>query len=127
MPEYEHDYDKIHRELMALSDKVQNGELADDVSNREFREAISSLKKNYLELHEDSLEIKKIVSSVDREQAIQTEKNTNIFYQLGQLEKRIEELEKSKDQSSEKTRELIEKIFMLIIGGLVTYVFSKFS
>ena len=118
------DYDRIRRELLALSDRVQNGELANDTSTREIRHTMESLKRYYSELSEDRNEQEAIISSVDREQAIQVEKNTNIFYQLGQLEKRISELERAKDESSEKTKDMIEKIMMLVIGGLVTYVFS---
>ena len=118
------DYDRIRRELLALSDRVQNGELANDSSTREIRHTMESLKRYYSELSEDRNEQEAIISSVDREQAIQVEKNTNIFYQLGQLEKRISELERTKDESSEKTKDMIEKIMMLVIGGLVTYVFS---
>lgn len=118
------DYDRIRRELLALSDRVQNGELANDTSTREIRHTMESLKRYYSELSEDRNEQEAIISSVDREQAIQVEKNTNIFYQLGQLEKRISELERTKDESSEKTKDMIEKIMMLVIGGLVTYVFS---
>lgn len=118
------DYDRIRRELLALADRVQNGELANDASTREIRHTMESLKRYYSELSEDRNEQEAIISSVDREQAIQVEKNTNIFYQLGQLEKRISELERTKDESSEKTKDMIEKIMMLVIGGLVTYVFS---
>lgn len=118
------DYDRIRRELLALADRVQNGELANDTSTREIRQTMESLKRYYSELSEDRNEQEAIISSVDREQAIQVEKNTNIFYQLGQLEKRISELERTKDESSEKTKDMIEKIMMLVIGGLVTYVFS---
>lgn len=118
------DYDRIRRELLALSDRVQNGELANDTSTSEIRHTMESLKRYYSELSEDRNEQEAIISSVDREQAIQVEKNTNIFYQLGQLEKRISELERTKDESSEKTKDMIEKIMMLVIGGLVTYVFS---
>lgn len=118
------DYDRIRRELLALADRVQNGELANDTSTREIRHTMESLKRYYSELNEDRNEQEAIISSVDREQAIQVEKNTNIFYQLGQLEKRISELERTKDESSEKTKDMIEKIMMLVIGGLVTYVFS---
>ena len=52
------------------------------------------------------------------------EKNSNIFYQLEQLERRLEELERTSEKSSDNTRQFVEKIVMLIIGGLVTWLFN---
>lgn len=124
MTELNHDYDKIRKELLELADKVQNGELANDKSNRELRGALESLRKLYDAMYEDAKQSKVLISSVDREQAIQLEKNSNIFYQLGQLERRIEELEEGQDKASQKNLDMIEKVFMLFIGGFVTYLFS---
>lgn len=124
MQETNEDYERIRKELLELADRVQNGELATSASNDDFKRTIESLQRYYDILNEGKRESEAIIASVDREQAIQVEKNTNIFYQLGQLEKRITELERNKDESSEKTKDMIEKIMMLVIGGLVTYVFS---
>lgn len=127
MAETKHDYDRIRKELSQLAERIQNGEFANDKSNRELKDAIDTLKRLYDELYEDGRQSKVLITSVDREQAIQVEKNANIFYQLGQLERRLEELEDQKDKSSEKNRDLIEKIFMLILGGAVTYIFSMLN
>ena len=124
MQEKVEDYERIRQELLELADRVQNGELTSNAKNDDFKKTIESLQRYYDILSEDKRESEAIIASVDREQAIQVEKNTNIFYQLGQLEKRITELERNKDVSSEKTKDMIEKIMMLVIGGLVTYVFS---
>lgn len=124
MQESNEDYEKIRKELLELADKVQNGELNNSANNDDLKDTIESLKHYYDILNEGKRESEAIISSIDREQAIQVEKNSNIFYQLGQLEKRITELERTKDESSEKTKDMIEKIMMLVIGGLVTYVFS---
>lgn len=124
MGEYNQEYHDIRRKLDELSDKVQSGAFSSVESKRVTGESIEALKKVYDEVMSLNRETRTVVSSLDKEQGIQTERNTNIFYQLGQLEKRVEELERNEGKSSDNMRGLIEKVFMVVIGGLITYVFS---
>lgn len=118
----------IYRRLRELEEKIQSGELSKDNTYKSINEAIKELKSVYAELEKregvSKRELNGIITVLDKDMAIQAEKQSNVFYQLGQLEKRIEELEKNDDKSSENLRGLVEKIFMVIIGALVTYVFS---
>lgn len=124
MGEHNEEYFEIRRRLDELSNKVQSGELSSKDAKTETRESIDSLKKIYEDVMSLNTDTRNVISSLDKEQAIQSEKNTHIFYQLGQLEKRVEELERHDDKSSDNMRGLIEKVFMAVIGGLVAYVFS---
>ena len=81
MQEKVEDYERIRQELLELADRVQNGELTSNAKNDDFKKTIESLQRYYDILSEDKRESEAIIASVDKEQAIQVEKNTNIFYQ----------------------------------------------
>lgn len=118
----------IYRRLRGLEEKIQSGELAKDDTYKTILETIRELKDAYAELeksgdstHRDMINS---ITVLDKDMAIQAEKQSNVFYQLSQLEKRIEVLENKGDKTNDNLRGLLEKVFMAIIGGLVTYVFS---
>lgn len=93
-----------------LEDKVQTGELTRKTDNEELTKAIKELRD--------------IVVALDKDSALQSEKQSHIFYQIGQLEKGVEALRQTNQKEDEGKKDLVEKVFMIILGAVVTYVFS---
>lgn len=98
------------------------------------QELIHKLKhiEHVLQSHDNNMgslmevveELKEIVQELDKVMAIQSEKQSHLFYRVEQLQKEIEMLEKSGEKTNDRQRDLVEKALMAFIGGLITYVFS---
>ena len=123
MSEYDR-FEEIHKELVELSSKFQKDSSGSDRYYNEVKSDIETLKRLYGEIGELQRIHTTSITALDKDVSIQGEKNSNIFYQLEQLERRLEELERSSEKSSDNTRQFVEKIVMLIIGGLVTWLFN---
>lgn len=123
MSEYDR-FEEIHKELVELSSKFQKDSSGSDRYYNEVKSDIETLKRLYGEIGELQRTHTTYITALDKDTSIQEEKNSNIFYQLEQLERRLEELERSSEKDSDNTRQFVEKIVMLIIGGLVTWLFN---
>ena len=123
MSEYDR-FEEIHKELVELSSKFQKDSSGNDRYYNEVKSDIETLKRLYGEIGELQRTHTTSITALDKDTSIQEEKNSNIFYQLEQLERRLEELERSSEKDSDNTRQFVEKIVMLIIGGLVTWLFN---
>lgn len=123
MSEYDR-FEEIHKELVELSSKFQKDSSGSDRYYNEVKSDIETLKRLYGEIGELQRTHTTSITALDKDTAIQEEKNSNIFYQLEQLERRLEELERTSEKNSDNTRQFVEKIVMLIIGGLVTWLFN---
>ena len=114
-------YLEIQVQLRALEARIQSEEL----SYRELTKIVEDLRKLTVDIQQQTEKSEdaygEIIASVDKDLAVTSEKLSNVFYQLGQLDKRITALEDYKAKSSDNIRSSIEKIFMAILGGLVTY------
>ena len=114
-------YLEIQAQLRALEAQIQSEEL----SYRELAKIVEDLRKLTVDIQQQTDKSEdasgEIIASVDKDLAVTSEKLSNVFYQLGQLDKRITALEDYKAKSSDNIRSSIEKIFMAILGGLVTY------
>ena len=114
-------YLEIQAQLRALEARIQSEEL----SYRELAKIVEDLRKLTVAIQQQTDKSEdaygEIIASVDKDLAVTSEKLSNVFYQLGQLDKRITALEDYKAKSSDNIRSSIEKIFMAILGGLVTY------
>ena len=114
-------YLEIQAQLRALEARIQSEEL----SYRELAKIVEDLRKLTVDIQQQTDKSEdaygEIIASVDEDLAVTSEKLSNVFYQLGQLDKRITALEDYKAKSSDNIRSSIEKIFMAILGGLVTY------
>ena len=114
-------YLEIQVQLRALEAQIQSEEL----SYRELAKIVEDLRKLTVDIQQQTEKSEdaygEIIASVDKDLAVTSEKLSNVFYQLGQLDKRITALEDYKAKSSDNIRSSIEKIFMAILGGLVTY------
>lgn len=114
-------YLEIQAQLRALEARIQSEEL----SYRELAKIVEDLRKLTVDIQQQTEKSEdaygEIIASVDKDLAVTSEKLSNVFYQLGQLDKRITALEDYKAKSSDNIRSSLEKIFMAILGGLVTY------
>lgn len=123
MSEYDR-FEEIHKELVELSSKFQKDSSGNDRYYNEVKSDIETLKRLYGEIGELQRTHTTSITALDKDISIQEQKNSNIFYQLEQLERRLEELERTSEKNSDNTRQFVEKIVMLIIGGLVTWLFN---
>lgn len=123
MSEYDR-FEEIHKELVELSSKFQKDSSGSDRYYNEVKSDIETLKRLYGEIGELQRTHTTSITALDKDISIQEQKNSNIFYQLEQLERRLEELERTSEKNSDNTRQFVEKIVMLIIGGLVTWLFN---
>ncbi len=69
-------------------------------------------------------ELRAVVQDLDKNMAIQSEKQSHLYYRVEQLQKEIEVLEASGEKINNRQRDLIEKALMAFLGGLITYIFS---
>lgn len=120
-------YADLHKQLLSLADTVQDSERDNKDYQKQLAKSIEEIKNIQQRLEKDQENNNRIAATLDKDQAIQGEKNSNIFYQLEQLEKRISELETTIQKNDDYTKKFIEKIVLLIIGSLIPWVFSMFT
>ena len=105
-----------------------------DFVSYEEKDVIQKLKKieAALQDHENGTsqlmqvieELKNVVKDLDKDMAIQSEKQSHLFYRIEQLKKELEEFEQTGEKSDTRQRDLIEKALIAFLGGLITYIFS---
>lgn len=69
-------------------------------------------------------DLKSIVQALDKDAAIQAEKQSHLFYRIEQLQRELETLEGRGEKGTDRQRDLVEKALMALLGGLLTYIFS---
>lgn len=69
-------------------------------------------------------DLKKVVQDLDKDNAIQAEKQSHMFYRIEQLQRELETIEGRGERGSDRQRDLVEKALMAVLGGLITYIFS---
>lgn len=69
-------------------------------------------------------DLKDVVRFIDKELAIHAEKQSHLFYRIEQIQKEVEAVGGKGDKTSEKHRDLLENALMVILGGVITYLFS---
>ena len=86
-------YLEIQAQLRALEARIQSEEL----SYRELAKIVEDLRKLTVDIQQQTEKSEdaygEIIASVDKDLAVTSEKLSNVFYQLGQLDKRILALE----------------------------------
>jgi chromosome segregation ATPase len=100
----------------------QNSELIQKL--REIENTIQDQETDTVELKGVVNELKSIVQSLDKDMAIQLEKQSHLSYRVEQLQREIELLEEKGVKSGDRQRALVENALMAFLGGLITYVFS---
>jgi chromosome segregation ATPase len=100
----------------------QNDELIQKL--RQIEDALQDHETDAKELKSMVGELRKIVQVLDKDMAIQLEKQSHLFYRVEQLQRELELLEAKGVKSSDKQRAFIESALLAFLGGLITYVFS---
>lgn len=103
----------------------QNSELTQKLKSLEA--LVQSQETDTMELKVVVNELRAIVQSLDKDFAIQLEKQSHLFYRVEQLNKELELLEAKGVKDSDKQRTLVENALMAFLGGLITYLFSLIS
>jgi chromosome segregation ATPase len=97
---------ELIQKLIAIEDKLQDHET------------------DALELKSVVNELRAIVQSLDKDMAIQLEKQSHLVYRVEQLQREIELIEAEGVKSNDKRRAFVENAIMAVLGGLITYAFS---
>lgn len=72
-------------------------------------------------------ELKSIVTTLDKELAVNVERQTPIYIQLESLDEKVKELAESTKDKDDKKSERVEKVLLLVLGAIVSFVFNKFT
>ena len=99
--------------LQRLEDRLQHGELTKE-----------GIKQDNQELNNALQELKGIVNSLYKRFAVYEEKYGHLSYQITKLEETIDALENVNDRESDHKRDIVENIFMVVLGAVVTYLFG---
>lgn len=99
-----------------------NTELLDKL--KDIESALQNNSGDTAELKAVVHELKNVVQSLDKELAIQSEKQSHLFFRIEQLQSEINLLEDKDDKASDRHRQLIENALMAVLGGVISYVFG---
>ena len=69
-------------------------------------------------------ELREVIASLDKDMAIQSEKQSHLFFRIEQIQKEVQSLEGKGEKTNEKHRDLLENALMVLLGGVITYRFS---
>lgn len=96
-----------------IKDKIQDGSYID--------------KNTYKELENEVGELRKMVVSLDKEVAVNSEKQSSIYIQLDRLDEKIKELTNNTVVKDTRKKDTTEKVLLLVLGSIITFIFNKFS
>lgn len=91
---------------------------------QEIETVLQDQENSAAELKDVIDELKGIVQNLDKDMAIQAEKQSHLLFRIEQLQRELQVLESRSEKGSDKQRALIENVLMAVIGGLITYIFS---
>lgn len=83
--------------------------------------------ETFKKLEEEVDELKEIVATLDKELAVNVERQTPIYIQLERLDEKVKELAESTKDKDDKKSERVEKVLLLVLGAIVSFVFNKFT
>lgn len=69
-------------------------------------------------------ELKGIVQNLDKDMAIQAEKQAHLLFRIEQLQREVQVLETKSEKGTDKQRQLVENALMAVLGGLIAYIFK---
>lgn len=119
---------ELYNEIKNLEQRINKGEQTTDRSIEDLKNTVEELQKLTKEIQDVDIanhtKLNENFVAIDKEISVQGEKLANIYHQLGQIERRVKDLEKDDDRAVERSRSIIDRIVIAIIGGLVTYIFG---
>lgn len=84
-------------------------------------------KDTYNSLDKDVERLKSIIHDLDKDLAVNSEKQSAIYVQLDRLDEKIEELKKNTKSKDDKKKDTTEKVLLLVLGAILSFVFNKFT
>lgn len=107
------DINNLILRLQILEEKLQRGELT-----------VDDIKTTSKELGTSIQELRGIINSIDTRLSIEEKEYEHLSSQITKLEKTIQALEDVNSKESDHKRDIVENIFMVVIGAVVTYLFG---
>uniref|UniRef100_A0AAU8GRX9 Hemolysin n=1 Tax=Mammaliicoccus phage MSShimriz1 TaxID=3230127 RepID=A0AAU8GRX9_9VIRU len=84
-------------------------------------------RETYKSLDEDVERLKSIIHDLDKDLAVNSEKQSAIYIQLDRLDEKIDELKKNTKSKDDKKKDTTEKVLLLVLGAILSFVFNKFT
>ena len=84
-------------------------------------------KDTYNSLDKDVERLKSIIHDLDKDLAVNSEKQSAIYVQLDRLDDKIEELKNNTKSKYDKKKDTTEKVLLLVLGAILSFVFNKFT
>lgn len=84
-------------------------------------------KDTYNSLDKDVERLKSIIHDLDKDLAVNSEKQSAIYVQLDRLDDKIEELKNNTKSKDDKKKDTTEKVLLLVLGAILSFVFNKFT
>lgn len=76
------------------------------------------------EMNEVVKELEDIVHELDKSVALNGEKQSQLAYKIEVLNQKLSAVEMRGEKGSDKQRALVENALMVVLGGLLSYIFS---
>lgn len=104
-------YDDLSQKVEDLKKQIQDKGYIDNATFKELNDRVNILSD--------------FVKDLDKDMAIKQEKQAQIYIQIDRLNELIKEMKTSTTTKEDKKKDTIEKVLLLIIGGVISFVFNK--
>ncbi|AAX92258.1 hypothetical protein QCF18_09715 [Staphylococcus aureus] len=81
----------------------------------------------FKDLEVEVAELRKMIVSIDKDVAVNSEKQSAIYVQLERLDEKISELAESTKTKDTEKKDTTEKVLLLVLGAILSFVFNKFA
>lgn len=105
------EYENLSNKVETLKENIQTKGYIDNATFKELENRVNSLSD--------------AVKDLDKDIAIKQEKQAQIYIQIDRLDELIKEMKTSTSTKEDKKKDTIEKFLLLIIGGIISFVFNK--
>lgn len=104
-------YEDLSQKVETLKENIQTKGYIDSTTFKELENRVNLLSD--------------AVKDLDKDVAIKQEKQAQIYIQIDRLDELIKEMKTSTSTKEDKKKDTIEKVLLLIIGGIISFVFNK--
>ena len=104
-------YEDLSQKVETLKENIQDKGYIDSATFKELENRVNLLSD--------------AVKDLDKDIAIKQEKQAQIYIQIDRLDELIKEIKTSTSTKEDKKKDTIEKVLLLIIGGIISFVFNK--
>lgn len=104
-------YEYLSQKVETLKENIQTKGYIDNATFKELETRVNLLSD--------------AVKDLDKDVAIKQEKQAQIYIQIDRLDELIKDMKTSTSTKEDKKKDTIEKFLLLIIGGIISFVFNK--